>query len=312
MIAVQFNRTGPPSVLHLAERAAPEVSDSDVTVHVRSAGISPVDLALRAGGTPLSASLALPHVTGIDAAGIVVAIGRDVSNVELGDEVFGSVALTDFGGAAAEFAVLANWGPKPTAWSWAEAGAAGSAVETATRALDLLDVSAGAVVLVDGAAGGVGSIVAQLAAARGARVFGTARAESVHIVASLPGITAVQAGVDLRRVLRNAGIDHVDVAVDTTGRGVLAELVSITGDADRVVTMADFSAAEYGVRFTRGALAGESTGYHGLRTLAELTRRTPLKVPLRATYPFSRASEAHGAAEIRPRWGKVALLNDQS
>jgi NADPH:quinone reductase-like Zn-dependent oxidoreductase len=312
MIAVQFDRVGPSSVLHLAERDLPEIPDGRVLVHVHAAGISPIDLTLRAGTSPMAASLQLPHVTGIDAAGVIVGIGRGVSGVELGDEVFGMVDLSGFGGAAAEFAVLAHWGQKPSGWSWSEAGSAGSAVETATRALDLLDFSSGAHVIVEGAAGGIGSVAAQLAVARGARVFGTARKESLHVVVALPGVIPVLAGEDWHRVLRTANIDRVDAALDAHGGGVLPALIAATGSADRVVTIADFAAAKHGVRLSRGALAGEASGHHGLRSLAEVTRTASVTVPIRATYPFSRPSEAHDAAEIRPRWGKVALVNDQS
>ncbi|MET0955343.1 MAG: zinc-binding dehydrogenase [Cryobacterium sp.] len=311
MIAIQFDRHGPSTVLSLAERGTPAVPAGRVLVHVRAAGVSPVDVTLRAGGTPLAASLALPHITGIDAAGVVVGIGAGASDVALGDEVFGTVQLTEFGGAAAEYAVLAEWGPKPAAWSWAEAGAAGSAVETATRALDLLDIVPGAVVIVEGAAGGVGSMAAQLAAARGARVFGTARDESLHIVASLPGVTAVRAGRDWRDTFGPLGIDRADAALDASGAGVLGALVRATGSPDTVVTIADQTAAEHGVRLTRGVLAGESTGNHGLRSLAALTERADVRVLLRGSYPFGEAAAAHAAAEVRPRWGKIALINDQ-
>ena len=77
-------------------------------------------------------------------------------------------------GANADFAVLAAWAPKPAAWSWEEAGGAAGSVETATRVLDRLAVGAGHTVLVQGAAGGVGTVAVQLAVARGATVIGTA------------------------------------------------------------------------------------------------------------------------------------------
>ena len=72
--------------------------------------------------------------------------------------------------------------------SWTEAGAAGTSVETATRALDALGVRAGTTLLVDGAAGGVGSIAVQLASARGARVIGTGRPGSHDFLARLGAI----------------------------------------------------------------------------------------------------------------------------
>ena len=88
-------------------------------------------------------------------------------------------------GANADFAVLAAWAPKPAAWSWEEAGGAAGGVETATRVLDRLAVGAGHTVLVQGAAGGVGTIAVQLAVARGATVIGTASEHNHDFLRSL-------------------------------------------------------------------------------------------------------------------------------
>lgn len=311
MIAVQFDRPGPSSVLHLGERPVPAVPEGRILVHVRAAGISPIDLSLRAGTSALTSSLSLPHVTGIDAAGTVAAIGRGVSGVDLGDEVFGTVLLSDFGGATAEYAVLDHWGPKPPEWSWAEAAVAGSALETATRALDLLRIVPGEIVVVEGAAGGIGSMAAQLAVARGARVFGTAREESLPVVAALTGVTPVPSGEDWMRSLRDEGIDRVDAALDARGGGALPGLLAAVGGPERVVTIADPAAAEYGVRFTPGSLGGEPTGHHGLTTIAGSGGRPAATMPIRATFPFSEAPAAHDAAQTRPSWGRVALLDDR-
>ena len=115
-------------------------------------------------------------------------VGVEVTGFAAGDEVFGSVALSRLGGASAEFAVLRFWSVKPPSMSWVEAGAAGTSIETATRALDVLDVRPGTTLLIDGAAGGVGSVAVQLAVARGARVIGTARPESQTFLADLGAI----------------------------------------------------------------------------------------------------------------------------
>jgi NADPH:quinone reductase-like Zn-dependent oxidoreductase len=152
---------------------------------VRTAAVSPVDLALREGSSPASKSLTLPHIPGVDAAGVIDEIGSGVTGYAVGDEVFGAVDVARLGGASAQYAVLDFWTHKPHGMSWAEAGAAGTGVETATRALDLLDVQEGMTLLVDGAAGGVGSIVVQLAVARGARVIGTARPDSHQFLREL-------------------------------------------------------------------------------------------------------------------------------
>ncbi|MFC4244739.1 NADP-dependent oxidoreductase [Gryllotalpicola reticulitermitis] len=309
MIAVHFDRHGGPSVLQLARRRVPAPAPGTVLIHVRAAGISPVDLALRAGSSALT--VPLPHVPGLDAAGTVVAVGEGVTSTGVGDEIYGSVALTDFGGSTAEYAILSMWAAKPAAMPWEQAGAAGTSVETATRALDLLQITAGDTVLIDGAAGGVGAIAAQLATGRGARVIGTARAETLKVVEARPGVAALPAGADLAHELRTAGLGAVDAALDASGAGVLPALIALTGDAERVVTIADFNATQYGVKLTRGALAGEADGRMGLTEAAELVRRGRFTVPIRGVFPFTRAADAHRLAEARPRWGKVVLINDQ-
>jgi len=310
MIAVQFERPGDPSVLHLSERERPEPGPRSVMIHVRAAGISPVDLGLRAGTTPIADSLPLPHVPGIDAAGVVVAVGAGVTDVKPGDDIFGIVDLAKLGGATAEFAVLTTWALRPQAFPWDQAAAAGTSVETATRALDLLGVAPGSTLLIEGAAGGVGAVAAQLAVARGTRVIGTARAETIEVVAALDGVVPVRAGEFLEHDLRVLGIGRVDRALDASGAGILRELVSLTGSPNRVVTIADFSAAEHGIRLTRGALAGEADGQHGLAVAANHSIRGQFRVPIRGTFPYSRAVEAHRVAEQRPRWGKVVLVNE--
>ena len=80
----------------------------------------------------------LPHIPGVDVAGVVDEIGDGVAGVAVGDHVFGVLDVAKLGGGSAQFAVLPLWAHKPATMSWAQAGAAGSSVETATRALDLL------------------------------------------------------------------------------------------------------------------------------------------------------------------------------
>lgn len=168
MFAVQFERFGPPEVLTVGRFPEPHAGPGEVRVRVNAAGVAPVDLALRAGRSPSSKRLALPHVPGVDAAGVIDEVGAGVTGYAVDDEVFGAVSVSRLGGASAEFAVLRFWTVKPPSMSWAEAGAAGTGVETATRALDGLDVRVGTTLLIDGAAGGVGSAAVQLALARGA------------------------------------------------------------------------------------------------------------------------------------------------
>jgi NADPH:quinone reductase-like Zn-dependent oxidoreductase len=255
-----------------------------------------VDLAIRAGRS--RSPITLPHVPGVDAAGVVDETGVD--GVAVGDEVFGAVDLARLGGATAEFAVLAFWAAKPPSMPWEQAGAAASGVETATRALDLLDVRAGSTLLVDGASGGVGSLAVGLALARGARVLGTAAPGNRKFVESL-GAVALPYGPGLRERVPGP----VDAALDVAGKGSLPELVALTGTPSSVVTLADFSGPEHGVRVSVGALGGQPDGRHGLAAAAALFEAGRFRVPVEEV--FEDAAAAHAAAERGPRRGKVVV-----
>ena len=308
MLAVQFDRFGPPEVLALAEFPDPTPGPGQVRVRVHAAGVSPVDLALRAGTSPTAARLALPHVPGVDAAGVVDALGAGVTDVAVGDAVFGAVDVARLGGASAELAVLAFWARKPDALTWEQAAASGTGVETATRALDLLGVGDGATLLIDGASGGVGSLAVQLGLARGARVIGTGAPESQDFLATL-GALPVPYGPDLASRVRAAyGTGRIEAALDIAGAGGLAELIELTGDADAVVTIADFDAPALGVRLSVGALGGQADGRHGLAAAATLAEEGRFRPPVRAAFPLAQAARAHALAASGPHHGKVVLV----
>jgi NADPH:quinone reductase-like Zn-dependent oxidoreductase len=306
MFAVQFDRFGPPEVLTVGPFSEPHAGLDEVRITVRAAGISPVDLALRAGGSPSSKQITLPHVPGVDAAGVIDEVGTDVTGFAVGDEVFGAVDVSRLGGASAEFAVLRFWNLKPSSMSWAEAGAAGTSIETATRALDGLDVHAGTTLLVDGAAGGVGSVAVQLAVARGARVIGTGRPENHAFLAKL-GAIPITYGRGPAEQVRALGIERVDLALDAAGAGSLPELIAMTGTAASVLTIADFTGPELGVRLSLGAFGGEPDGCHGLARAAALSEEGRFRVPVQEVFPMAQAAKAHAAAARGPRRGKIAL-----
>ncbi|HWO65944.1 MAG TPA: NADP-dependent oxidoreductase [Umezawaea sp.] len=297
MFSVQFTRFGPPEVLSVGSSPEPHAGPGRVRVRVRAAGVSPVDVLVRSGRSSFGDRIVLPHVPGVDAAGVVDEVGAEVTGVAVGDEVFGAVDVALLGGASAEFAVLAFWAPKPASLSWEEAGGAGTGVETATRALDLLDVRGGTTLLVEGAAGGVGSVAVQLAIARGARVVGTGSPENHDFIARLGAVPAAY----------GEPVHGVDRVLDIAGRGSLPDLVALTGSAASVVTLSDFTGPKIGVRLSTGDLGGEPNGRHGLAVAAALAEEGRFHVPLREVFPLERADRAHTLVEHGPRRGKVVL-----
>ncbi|MBM2620700.1 NADP-dependent oxidoreductase [Actinoplanes sp. LDG1-06] len=303
MRALQFAEYGPPSVLRVADVPEPHAGPAEIRIRVRTSGVTPADAYVRSGRFREMIPLALPHVLGVDAAGIVDEIGPGVTGVRAGDEVFGMTDLARLGGANAEFAVLAAWAAKPAAMSWAEAGGAAANVETATRVLDLLGVGAGTHLLIEGAAGGVGTVAVQLAVARGARVTGTASERNHEFLVSL-GATATTYGPGLAdRVPGGA-----DAVFDCAGSGSLAELVKLAGDAGRVVTIADFDAAAHGVHMSRSAGPGaDPQALHGLTIAADLAGQGRFRVPVAAEWPLEQAARAHELCESGHARGKIVL-----
>src|SRR5918995_225921 len=170
MKAVVFRRYGGPDVLELAEIAAPAINDDQVLVRVHASSVNPFDWH-RMRGEPYFMRAGEgwrgPKNTGLgaDLAGRVEAVGREVTHVAPGDEVFGMSirALAEYVAASGEGVV-----PMPTNLSFEEAAAVPLAGLTALQGLRKGGVEAGQTVLVNGASGGVGTFAVQIAQALGA------------------------------------------------------------------------------------------------------------------------------------------------
>lgn len=307
--AVQFRRYGGPEVLEIVERDAPEPGEGQVRLRVQAASVNPVDWKIRSGAMSSGDAPDAPKVTGVDAAGVVEAVGAGVTGLTVGAEVLGRAA----GGAFAEQALAAvdDLVTKPAGLSWEAAASLPVAATTAYRALALLglgegDDARGRTLVVEGASGAVGVFAVQLAVARGVTVVGTAGPDHQDDVAAL-GATPVVYGEGRAERLRAAAPQGLDAAFDTAGAGVLGDLVDLTGSPDRVVTVADFAGArEHGVRFTSGSPEQEVAG-----ALADAAARVAdgrLRTPRIVTYPFERAVDAQHDNESGRVRGKLVVL----
>ena len=188
MHAIRFPRYGPPDVLELAEVDVPTPSDGQVLVRVRAASVNALDwhhLTARPHLVRATDGWRRPKDPrlGADVAGLVEAVGRDVTRFRAGDEVFGMTI-----GAFAEHVAVAEEGlvTKPTNVSFEQAGAVGVAGITALQGLrDRGQLRPGQRVLVNGAGGGVGSFAVQIARALGGRVTAVTRTDSLDRVRAL-------------------------------------------------------------------------------------------------------------------------------
>src|SRR5437588_2730621 len=165
--AIVMTGYGPPEVLKWAQVPLPEPGQGQIRIKVRAAGISPTDLALRAGYLK---DIPLPPdaVLGFEAAGTVDAVGPGVTGTSIGDSV--AALLLSLGGYA-EFAVASVWTRKPETVSWIDAAALPSSAEAAVGVLRRLKVKSGETLLLFGGGGSVGIIATQLAVVRGIKVI---------------------------------------------------------------------------------------------------------------------------------------------
>jgi NADPH:quinone reductase-like Zn-dependent oxidoreductase len=268
---------------------------------VHAAGINATEWKLRRGLLDFGAGL--PQTTGRDVAGVVDELGGGVTDVAVGDRVFG---VSDDGAGAAELALLTFRAIIPPSLGFVDAAGLPVALETATRGLDQLHVGAGATLLVNGATGGIGSTAVQLAVARGARVIGVASAANQNYLSSL-GAEPVTYGEDMARRVRALAPNGVDAALDVVGSGVLPELIDLAGGPKNVVTLADFEGSDaHGVRFSNGFADGHA--FHALAEVGELIEAERFWLPVERTFPLAEIAQAHRVSEHGHVRGRLVLV----
>jgi NADPH:quinone reductase-like Zn-dependent oxidoreductase len=298
--AITFSEYGAPDVLTLSDVPTPLPGPGQVRIRVKATAINPIDLQLRAGYLAGVMAIEFPFIPGQDVAGVVDKAGEG-AEFSPGDEVFGAVHL----GGYSEYAVLDQPFAKPQELPFETAAAMITVGETAYRALEHLQVSRGQTLLIHAAGGAVGAIAAQLAVARGITVVGTAGEHDFDRLSKL-GALPVRYGEGWAQRVKDAVPGTVDRVLDAAGMGVLADSIALTGDPARVITIADLTFAEHGVRFTGLDLADRFP--EALSLLADLVVRGELDVPVWRTFPLSEAAEAHAEIEAHHNKGKVVLL----
>ena len=285
--AVVMTGYGPPEVLKWAAVPLPEPGPGQIRIKVEAAGISPTDLALRAGYLK---AFPLPPdaVLGFEAAGTVDAAGPGVIGTSAGDPV--TALLLSLGGYA-EYAVASIWTGKPKSVSWLDAAALPSSAEAAARVLRQLNVKPGETLLLFGGGGSVGVIATQLAVARRIKVI-SAVGEHDEALARELGATPVRYGPGVAGRVRALGA--VDAVFDAAGTGVLADAVALAGGQGRVITLSDPAAADFGVMLSEAA---PDRAPRALEETMALLADGKLRLRAHTTMPMQQAPEAHRQLE---------------
>ena len=300
MKAAQFSRFGGPEVLKIMDVPDPHPGPGQVRVAVHAAGIGGTDWKLRQG--VLSFGAQLPQTTGGDVAGVVDEVGEGVTDVAVGDRVYGMADT----GAAAELALMTIRAVIPPSLGFIDAAGLPAALETATRALDQLGVTGGSTLFINGASGGIGSTAVQLAVARGARVIGAASPANQDYL-SLLGAEPVAYGEGMADRVRALAPGGVGVALDVVGNGVLPELIALAGGAPNVITLADFDGAkEHGVHFSNGYADGNA--FHALAEVGELIETGRFWLPVDKTFPLAAIADAHRISQHGHVRGRLVIV----
>lgn len=308
MRAVVAREWGGPEVLEVREVERPEPGEGEVLVRVEAIGVNPVDWKTRRNGGLLARKgVEPPVVLGWDVAGVVEATGPGATRFAVGDRVFGMPRFPGVAGAYAEY-VAAPEKDLAAAPRSVDAAAAASLPLVALTVLQLFEqagIGDGWSVLVQGAAGGVGSVAVQVAKARGATVAGTASAANQDLLREL----GVDTPIDYASERFEERVSDLDMVFDSQGGevrerswGVLKPggvLVSIVGPPK------EGEPESHGVRAVAGLVR---TDGERLAEIARMVDAGDLRPVVGATYPLAEAAEAHRSLETGHARGKIVLI----
>jgi len=309
MKAVVLPEFGGPEVLAIEDVAVPEPIPTEIQVRVHAAGVNPVDFKTRQGRGMAHLLGDPPLRIGWDVSGVVSAVGGGVTRFSVGDEVFGMPWFPRQAGAYAEYvtAPSRHFAAKPAVLSHEEAAALPLAGLTAWQAIvDTIRLQSGDDLLIHGAAGGVGHLAVQIAAARGAHVLATARAEQAEMLARL----GAERTIDYREERFEEFAAELDAVIDLVGTEGERSL-PVLRPGGMLVCVPSGSLAD--VKEKGEAMNRRVTGILvepdlvGLEGLCHLVEDGKLEVHVAEVFDLERAAAAHRLAETSHGGGKIVL-----
>jgi NADPH:quinone reductase-like Zn-dependent oxidoreductase len=306
MMAWRVHEFGPPNVMRFEQVLRPTPGPSEVLVKVEAAGVGPWDGWIRAGKSALPQPL--PLTLGSDLSGEIVAVGPGVSDLYVGDQVYG-VTNPRFIGAYAEYALAfaAMVSRKPTSLTYIEAASVPVIAVTAWQALfDQAQLKAGQTVVVHGAAGNVGAYAVQLARRAGVRTIATASTDDIPFVRNLGADTVI----DFKTQRFEEEVRNADAVIDLVGGETQKRSFQVLRRGGKLISAVSrpdqHLAQSHGIEATFFLV--NVTSQH-LADIAGLLDGGKLRTRVGAALPLADAREAHFMLErVRPQpKGKIVL-----
>ena len=309
MKAAYFMKNGGPEVMQYGDVPDPVAAAGQVLVDVYAASVNGADWKVRAGHyAPITQ---FPYIPGRDFSGIVSAAGAGVTDIAVGDAVFGVCDVGQEAAYAEKVAIKSSIvAKKPEGLAHTEAAAVALIGLTALSSIeDTLQLKSGETILIQGGAGGVASFAIQVAKHIGARVITTASAANHDYVRSL-GANQV---VDYNKQDFTEAVSGCDAVFDTVGGDVAKKAFAVLRPGGRAAFIASGNTAPTPARSDVTSLrpkVGRDRPH--LDRIAALITSGAVRVPEIKTYPLSEAAAAHRVSEGRHLRGKLVFITTPS
>jgi NADPH:quinone reductase-like Zn-dependent oxidoreductase len=302
MQAARIHDYGGPEQIVIELAPCPEPQPGHVVVRLQAAGVNPADWKMRQGYYRQFMPLQFPWIPGLEGAGIIEAIGADVTTFKPGQAVYGP-----FNNSYAEYAAvpISEVYLKPENLSFQEAASVPVGALTAWQAvIEEAEVKSGQKVLVHGGAGGVGLYAVQFAKWKGAHVIATASAANAEYVRSL----GAEKVIDYHTTKFEDVVHDVDAVIDTVGGDLVERSLHVIRQGGKFVTVAAMVDPEVGAARDILATSARRADPVKLEEISEFLESQRIVPEIGKVFPLAQARQAHELSQTGHGRGRILLI----